>query len=403
MILIGGDWVVGLKGSYEECDVVYLVLEWCHGDNSLLSSGVFNIVTPFEEYYVCVNIIAPLLRVLEKMHALRLVHRDIKPENLFLSKSGSLRVGDYGLAIDSSRELPFSRSGTLDYMAPEVLKNPEISSLNEMDSVTREQLAQLGVTPYGCEVDIWACGVLAFELIIGKPPFELLASAIALHAYNASSTREANHVAIDTTHLKTNNDDGNVSNAPTNPATIVEVASYSNLETIRLIAYGSQENLNASILQGLSHRHQLLQQYEKHRQLGTPIKSSDASSSNSVTASMFNVITASAASAKPSRLWADFVSSALTRDPGLRPSASDLLRHPWIQDSLQRALKLKGTTQTTPTSSSSSPSTAAIHHVKSTAKRVLKGPLPVIQEKMNCLTAAVLSSSLLSEDNATTT
>ena len=66
------------------------------------------------------QIIAPLLRVMEKCHSLRLMHRDIKPENIFLTRGGKLRLGDFGLAINFTQEVPFSRSGTLDYMAPEV-------------------------------------------------------------------------------------------------------------------------------------------------------------------------------------------------------------------------------------------------------------------------------------------
>lgn len=53
------------------------------------------------------------------MHALKLLHRDIKPENIFLTGLGKFRLGDFGLAIKFDEELPFSRSGTLDYMAPE--------------------------------------------------------------------------------------------------------------------------------------------------------------------------------------------------------------------------------------------------------------------------------------------
>jgi serine/threonine protein kinase len=66
------------------------------------------------------QVITPLLRILEKMHSLKLLHRDIKPENIFLTGLGKFRLGDFGLAIKFDEEVPFSRSGTLDYMAPEV-------------------------------------------------------------------------------------------------------------------------------------------------------------------------------------------------------------------------------------------------------------------------------------------
>ena len=46
--------------------------------------------------------------------------RDIKPENIFLTAAQKFKLGDFGLAIRADEELPFTRSGTLDYMAPEV-------------------------------------------------------------------------------------------------------------------------------------------------------------------------------------------------------------------------------------------------------------------------------------------
>lgn len=66
------------------------------------------------------QIIVPLLRVLVLMHEQHILHRDIKPENIFLTGKHKLKLGDLGLAIRSNEELPFTRSGTLDYMAPEV-------------------------------------------------------------------------------------------------------------------------------------------------------------------------------------------------------------------------------------------------------------------------------------------
>ena len=54
------------------------------------------------------------------MHNMSLLHRDIKPENIFLTALGKFKLGDFGLAIRIDKELAFSRSGTLDYMAPEV-------------------------------------------------------------------------------------------------------------------------------------------------------------------------------------------------------------------------------------------------------------------------------------------
>ena len=64
--------------------------------------------------------VAPLLRTLVGLHAQHIIHRDIKPENIFLTASQEFKLGDFGLAIQSSLELPYTRSGTLDYLSPEV-------------------------------------------------------------------------------------------------------------------------------------------------------------------------------------------------------------------------------------------------------------------------------------------
>lgn len=83
---------------------------------------LFEPVSHFVAARILVNmqIIVPLLRVLVLMHEQHILHRDIKPENIFLTGKQKLKLGDLGLAIRSTEELPFTRSGTLDYMAPEV-------------------------------------------------------------------------------------------------------------------------------------------------------------------------------------------------------------------------------------------------------------------------------------------
>lgn len=66
------------------------------------------------------QVLQPFMSALRYLHALNIIHRDIKPENLLMTASGELKVADFGLSIDVTRERPVTRVGTLDYMAPEV-------------------------------------------------------------------------------------------------------------------------------------------------------------------------------------------------------------------------------------------------------------------------------------------
>jgi hypothetical protein len=92
-----------------------------------------------------------LARAVGYLHDHGIVHRDLKPANIFL-EDGLIKVGDYGLckSISASQRTPQTQSvGTVHYMAP------EISTGN-----------------YNKQIDMYACGVLLYEMLTGKLPFE---------------------------------------------------------------------------------------------------------------------------------------------------------------------------------------------------------------------------------------
>merc|ERR1719476_207717 len=92
-----------------------------------------------------------MLLMLETLSDRNVVYRDLKPENVMLDAAGYLKLIDFGSAkkLDPSCLRTFTMVGTPHYMAPEVMK-------------------QKG---YGTDVDVWALGVILYELVCGYLPF----------------------------------------------------------------------------------------------------------------------------------------------------------------------------------------------------------------------------------------
>ncbi|XP_056298926.1 calcium/calmodulin-dependent protein kinase type II delta 1 chain isoform X9 [Pseudoliparis swirei] len=126
---------------------------------------VFDLVTGGElfedivarEYYSEADASHCIQQIVESVnhcHVHGIVHRDLKPENLLLAsklKGAAVKLADFGLAIEVQGEQQawFGFAGTPGYLSPEVLRKD----------------------PYGKPVDMWACGVILYILLVGYPPF----------------------------------------------------------------------------------------------------------------------------------------------------------------------------------------------------------------------------------------
>jgi serine/threonine-protein kinase len=106
-------------------------------------------------FSIALRIARQLLGGLEAAHAMGIVHGDIKPENLILDATGQLRIMDFGIAhaARDAREQG-GWEGTLGYLAPE----------------------QLAGQPGDTRSDLYACGVVMFEMLTGRRPFPASAS-----------------------------------------------------------------------------------------------------------------------------------------------------------------------------------------------------------------------------------
>ncbi|XP_044753134.1 ribosomal protein S6 kinase alpha-5-like [Coccinella septempunctata] len=96
---------------------------------------------------------AELTLALERLHSLGIIYRDIKLENILIDAQGHIVLTDFGLSKELPRdeEKSYSFCGTIEYMAPEVIRGSEEG--------------------HDIAVDWWSIGVLAYELLTGSSPF----------------------------------------------------------------------------------------------------------------------------------------------------------------------------------------------------------------------------------------
>lgn len=110
--------IIKLYAAFEDGDGIYLVQELAaKGDLYLELSRHGGYML---EAHVVKHVMQPFLAAMTYLHSLGILHRDIKPENVLLGPDGEIKLADFGLAINTSKEKPMSRVGTLDYMPPEV-------------------------------------------------------------------------------------------------------------------------------------------------------------------------------------------------------------------------------------------------------------------------------------------
>jgi WD40 repeat protein len=135
-------------GEHNGCP--YLALEFCGGGS--LANRLDGTPWPADKAAALVQALA---RAMHAAHQARIVHRDLKPANILLTEDGTPKVTDFGLArrLDEvGHTLSGEVLGTPTYMAPE-----------QAEGRTRE---------VGPAADVYALGVILYELLTGRPPFK---------------------------------------------------------------------------------------------------------------------------------------------------------------------------------------------------------------------------------------
>ena len=145
--------IVNLHEIWESPETCSLVTEFCVGGDLLDFANKQGL--PMHESAVF-TISSQLLRALKYMHGRGVIHADIKLENVLLPEENSiesLRLIDFGLSYKKlvRDDLLKVTSGTLSYMAPEMLRETQ---------------------QYDVQCDMWSMGVLIFILATGQMPFQ---------------------------------------------------------------------------------------------------------------------------------------------------------------------------------------------------------------------------------------
>lgn len=143
------DNIVRLHHVFQEDHVRYMIFD-------LVTGGELFDDIVAREYYSEADASKCIQQILDSVshcHKSGIIHRDIKPENLLLSSKtpgAAVKLADFGLAVESmDGKHYYGFAGTPGYLSPEVLRKE----------------------PYTYAVDIWACGVVLYILLVGYPPF----------------------------------------------------------------------------------------------------------------------------------------------------------------------------------------------------------------------------------------
>ena len=156
--------ILRMYGYFHDEQRVYIILEYApNGGYSLLKFRLFILcvvgtcykalqASPDKRFSeeISARYIRQIADALSYCHTKKVIHRDIKPENLLLCANGQMKIADFGWSVHAPSSRRTTLCGTLDYLPPEMV---------------------LG-KPHNEKVDLWSLGVLCFEFLTGKPPFE---------------------------------------------------------------------------------------------------------------------------------------------------------------------------------------------------------------------------------------
>ena len=141
--------IINVYDVGQEKDIAYIVMEYVDGINLKQLINKKGTLTEKE----ALNIIKQISLALKEAHRNKIIHRDIKPHNIMINKDNVVKVGDFGIAKATTSATITTLNnviGSVHYFSPEQARG------GYMDERS----------------DIYSLGVMLYELLIGKPPYE---------------------------------------------------------------------------------------------------------------------------------------------------------------------------------------------------------------------------------------
>ncbi|KAL5424857.1 hypothetical protein PMIN04_002959 [Paraphaeosphaeria minitans] len=139
-------FLCNLRYSFQDIEYLYIVVDLMNGGDLRFHISRKTFTEDAVRFWI-----SELGCAVRYIHTQGIVHRDIKPDNVLLDSEGHVHLADFNVASDFTPHKSLtSKSGTLAYLAPEVYEGKG----------------------YSCEVDWWSLGVLFYECIYNKRPFE---------------------------------------------------------------------------------------------------------------------------------------------------------------------------------------------------------------------------------------
>ena len=157
MIELTSPFIVNIKFAFQDETKLYIVSEFLQGGDMFyhMHHSTINFTESTVKFYIIELILA-----IEFLHENNVIYRDLKPENILMNSEGHIKISDFGLSkkLENQKDKAYTLCGTLQYLAPEILKNKG----------------------YDKSVDWWSLGCIYYEMLTGNLPFKTNGNKINL-------------------------------------------------------------------------------------------------------------------------------------------------------------------------------------------------------------------------------